>query len=298
MKKYIVISGAAATAIANAKALSKESIKYIVLSATESANLKGWHEIAIVGEWKGHHNGEFKLTLEDLNTIKTNFDNMGVELPVDMEHASLYGDKAEAYGWVKELKVENEKLYARIEWLDDAKELIESKKYRYLSPVLIPNTIDRVTANNIGWSLHSVALTNRPFLEELDEIRLNQKQQDQSQKKENDMGEEEKQKLLDEIATLKADKQKLLDEIDSLKKANGEASDAVANSRVDAAIAAGKLSPDQKEAMMAFAKADGAGFEKLMETMVSKTPQNNQFEFDRGNGGDQVDVLKELEDEE
>lgn len=60
--------------------------------------------------------------------------------------------------------------------------------------MFLPNTIERLTATNIGWTLHSAALTNRPFMEELGEIKVNNKQ-NQIQNKEESMTPEEKKKM-------------------------------------------------------------------------------------------------------
>ncbi len=53
-----------------------------------------------------------------------------------------------------------------------ARQLIGSREYRYISPAINWAGRDKRTGKNDGTTLTSVALTNRPFLEELPQIRL------------------------------------------------------------------------------------------------------------------------------
>ena len=255
------------------------SKKTIICGAGVETSAAKWTPIALVGTWKGHVAGEFDLTKEDLEQIATNFkDSDALEVVVDFEHQSTENIKAEATGWVKDLKVEDNQLLAKIEWLDETKELIKSKKYKYLSPVLVQNSLHPISGDNIGWTLHSVALTNTPFFQELDEVILNKSQQrnDSIQKKEKILDENEKaelEKLREEKKTWEAAKKKLEDEIASLKKDNAEAD-------IDAAVAAKKIHPDQKESMLAFSAADPKGFKEFLDsakTMGEAPDGNNMF---------------------
>jgi phage I-like protein len=281
-------------------ACNNSSSKLIALSAKEAAHdvtTQNWQPIAVVGKWKGHANGSFELKREDLQTMVTNFTNAEAhEIVVDYEHATLYGNKAEAAGWLKELRVEGDALEAKIEWLDDAKELIKSKKYKYLSPVINPNTIDQVSGDNIGWSLHSVALTNKPFFEELDEVRINN---NPIQKKENTVNEEEKrvfEALKAENERLKAENETLKTENAKLKEDTAASQKSEAGVKIDAAVAAKKIHPDQRDSLMAFSAADPVGFDKFLESAkgVTQAPGgNNMFAGSADNPDQQkYDVLK------
>ena len=239
----------------------------------------GWQKIAFVGKWKGHRAGTFELTTQDLEQIVTNFENSPLgEIVVDFEHATLYGDQAPAAGWLQELKVENDELFGRIEWLDDTKEMIKSKKYKYLSPVLVPHTLDQESGEDIGWTLHSVALTNKPFFEELDEVKVNKNTQ--VQKKE--------ENILDE---------KTKKEIEDLKTENQELRAAKAEQQIDTAIAAKKVHPDQKESLLAFSKKDPEGFEAFLEAakpIASAPGEDDMFAGSQSadGGREQYDVLE------
>ncbi|MBN1839769.1 MAG: hypothetical protein JW802_06975 [Campylobacterales bacterium] len=264
---------------------------FIVLSTATAANLfmlksaieitgnDPWLKIGVSGKWEGHSNGTFELNQATFDQMVSNFEKSGVDIVCDYEHQTLYGNRAPASGWIKKtpmsLKSENGELFAKIEWTDSAKAYIESKEYRYLSPVFAPNTTSQVDGTNIGWTLHSVALTNKPFLQELDEVRLN-KLNNQT-KEETPMTEQEKAELdalKAENASLKTTKEKLEAEVLSNKDANAVA-------KVDAALAAKKIHPDQKEHALKMCKADAEGFDKFLETakpFVTAPGGNDMFD--------------------
>ncbi|NOQ31512.1 MAG: hypothetical protein GQ570_10345 [Helicobacteraceae bacterium] len=269
--------------------------------AGSKASTKGWQKIAIVGEWRGHNNGAFKLSTEDLTQILKNFeDAKATEIVVDYEHSTLYADKAEAAGWIKELKVENDALYAKVEWLDDAVKLIKDKKYKYLSPVINPSTIDQVSGENIGWSLHSVALTNKPFFEELDELRINKAQQANASEALN--AESYKNSIQNKGETVNEDEkkefEKLKEQNKALKAEIAELKKAKAKAKVDEAVAAKKIHPDQAESMMAFSQNDPEGFDKFIAAAKTATqaPASDDMyaaSSREGSGGEaKYDVVK------
>ena len=247
--------------------ISVVSARLIALNSNKAKTEGDWNVIAVTGEWKGHRAGPFKLTVDDLNTIVSNFKNSKAnEIVVDYEHMSLYGSQAEAAGWIKELKVEGEELKAKIEWLADAKEQIKSKKYKYISPVLDPHTVDQVSGGDIGWSLHSCALTNKPFFEELPELIAN-KNTTQSKKEEDKVDIEELKKELEKANT----------RIKDLEDENKKLKEDSAKSKVDAAVAAKKIQEDQVDEMLAFSLSNPDGFDKFIE---KAKPQENPFNGD------------------
>lgn len=236
----------------------------------------GWYEIAKVGKWKGHNAGEFELSTADLNQIVFNFKNQGLDIVVDYEHQTLSGEKAPAAGWIKHpngLKVEENTLLAQIEWTKSAKEAIKNKEYRYLSPVLIKNAKDSKTGNIIGWSLHSVALTNTPFFKELSPISA------KNQNKENNM--EDIKKLQD-----------LQKELDELKKQNQKLKEIIAKQKVKEAIEAKKIAKEQEKWALTYALKDEQGFDEFIKNAkpITQIPESNQFEA--SNKPEDIDVVK------
>jgi len=229
-------------------------------------------ELALVGSWKGHVSGIFEITAADLNTIVENFNAQSLRLPIDYEHMSLWGDKAPAAGWIISLSIEDEKLIGDVEWTNEAREEILEKKYLYLSPVLQDNTIDPKSGNNIGWTLHSAALTNKPFLEELAEVKA--AKNNPHQKKENTVEDKDKVKQLeDELAKEKAENKTLKDDAKV-------AADKAAEAKVDEAIAAKKLHPEQKESALKLCKADAEAFETMIAGAkpFAKKPDNDMYQ--------------------
>jgi len=139
--------------------------------------LAEWVDIAVVGEWRGHPSGPYNLTRDDLASIKNFFERRyaanDAELVIDFEHQSLVskltGRPAPASGWISAMRLVDggDRLQARVRWNDPARELIESREYRYLSPVFEFEYADPVDGHIWPVVITSVGLTNRPFLTEL-----------------------------------------------------------------------------------------------------------------------------------
>lgn len=237
--------------------------------------------LAVVGEWKGHPAGPFKLELKDLEQIKVNFENGNIDIVVDFEHSSLWNEQAPATGWIKELYIKDDELWAKVSWLKEALELIQSEKYKYVSPVFNQHTVEQVSGEDIGWSLHSVALTNRPFLEELGEVIANNKQI--QNKGDGNMNAEEKKKMDD----LEKENKRLNDDASQAEgKRVGE--------EIDTAIAAKKIHPEQKDSLLAFGKANPEGLTSLLassKTVVEK-PEDNLYSNSNDGENTKIDVLK------
>lgn len=214
--------------------------------------------IALVGEWHGHEAGSFKLEVADMQQMKDNFDKQLIDVVCDYEHQTLTGETAPASGWIKSLSIEDDKLYAHVEWNKEAKEMIQAKKYKYVSPVIIPNTIDTVSGNSIGWTLHSLSLTNTPFLQELGEVIANKAQESISLKNEN--------------ISLKKQVKSLTDE---LKQANEDKAEFIVNK----AINERRLKPSQKEFALSLANQDIKAFESFVAdiSIVVAPGPNNMF---------------------
>jgi len=99
----------------------------------------------------------------------------GVDISVDVSHQPDTG----AVGWVRDLKVDKSSadpakvaLWAKVDWTEEGKELISTKKYRYpsveIGPYVDPES--GVVTPNV---LFAFTLTNRPFLKGLQAIDAN-----------------------------------------------------------------------------------------------------------------------------
>lgn len=85
------------------------------------------------------------------------------DLPLDMEHATELkapqGEPAPAVGWIQELQIRDGQIWGRIDWTEAGRNAVESKAYRYVSPVFV---FERASRRVVA--LTSAALTNRPNL--------------------------------------------------------------------------------------------------------------------------------------
>jgi len=156
--------------------------------------------IAITGTWV-RAGSRFSISLDDLEEIVRNFrKRSNGEINVDYDHASEMPEVAaggpipsagrivkldapeplgiggSGLGVRSESRTPNPQtrfvLYGYYEPTERARKLIASREYRYISPAISWAARDKRTGEPDGTTLTSVALTNRPFLEELPPIRL------------------------------------------------------------------------------------------------------------------------------
>ncbi len=92
--------------------------------------------------------------------------DIGNDLVIDYEHATLSGKEAPAAGWVKRLVNKGKAgLWVDVEWTAKAKAYIAAREYRYFSPVVMKRPSD-----NRAVMIHSVALTNSPNIKHLEPL--------------------------------------------------------------------------------------------------------------------------------
>lgn len=98
----------------------------------------------------------------DAAALIARFKADGVDVPIDVNHATHHaaktGARADAVGWIKELRVEGGAVQGRVEWLDEGRSILAAKSYRFVSPDFFHTTDGRTT-----W-LRSVALVTAPAL--------------------------------------------------------------------------------------------------------------------------------------
>ncbi|MFY0745430.1 phage protease [Campylobacter sp. LH-2024] len=245
-------------------------------------------KVAIIGEWKGHHNGSFKVCKEDLQSMMDYFKNKKIDLVIDYEHQSLKNEKAPAAGWIKDLYIENDALMAKAEFNEEAKKYIANKQYRYLSPVFEFNSKDNKSGGLVRAKIHSVALTNTPFIDELGELIANK-----NQTKGETMDEKIKE-LESQIVALKNEKDVLFKENETLKKQNEDDQKALADALVNQALNDGKIANSQKEWAMTYACKDLQGFKDFLQSSnLNQVPQNNMFaNKNTASNANDTDVVK------
>jgi len=157
--------------------------------------------IAVTGQWKGAEK-EFSIELDDLREIRQNFARKPThEINVDYEHASEvpFGTGGPVLSAGRIVRLDEPERYSARDWglgsgenpqspapspqprfilwgwyepTERARELIVAKEYRYISPAIRWGARDKVTGKTTGTVLTSVALVNKPFLEDMPEIHL------------------------------------------------------------------------------------------------------------------------------
>ncbi|HBC0574872.1 phage protease [Serratia marcescens] len=129
------------------------------LPDTIDNKLPDWLPMLPIGSFSGR-DGRSWITNEPEAVIAASLQYN--KLPFDMEHATELkgpqGDPAPAYGWITDLKIDGDQIWARVEWTPEGAALIQGKKYLYYSPAF------HFTADGLVTKLSSVGLTNKPNL--------------------------------------------------------------------------------------------------------------------------------------
>lgn len=171
----------------------------------------------------------------------------GLDIPLDENHSF-----ERAAGWFNCTKFEEraDGIYAELEPNELGSELIDKRFYRYLSPVYMMGENRRV----IG--LDSVGLVNTPNLLN---TALNKKDKDESM---------EKDELLKELNSTKANNVELNAKVTTLTEQLKEANQKLKTQQIDARIVAGELLPNAKEFAMTL---EGDALDKFLELNKTNT---------------------------
>lgn len=127
-----------------------------------------WLHLVPYGEWE-HPQRHLTIGEREAREIIATFEARGIDLVVDYEHQTLAtetnGQPAPAMAWIDRLELRENGVWGHVrEWTRSGDIAIRERQYKYLSPVLQAQTRDWRTGADVGMSLHSVALTNVPFL--------------------------------------------------------------------------------------------------------------------------------------
>jgi phage I-like protein len=122
---------------------------------------RSWVQIARTGEFKGHQSGPFELTKKELSEMVRNFDRDGEPVPIVLGHPDT---ETPAYGWIHDLELRGDELWALAEWHEDIVPLIRDGRFRGCSMVFSTESVDRESGEGIGAELFELGITNRPFL--------------------------------------------------------------------------------------------------------------------------------------
>ncbi len=133
-----------------------------------------WYKILYTGKFVHGKYGEFNITHEYLKQGIANFNSgVGVRktaeqsffIPGNYQHASFDAnpEHAKASGRIHEFKLEDEAVWARIEWTEKAQEYITKKEFSFISPEFMLNFTDEFGKEH-GFTFVGFALTNENFL--------------------------------------------------------------------------------------------------------------------------------------
>ena len=160
-----------------------------------------WVELIPAGEFSAVDGRGPFLNQDPDNIVAASIAKMPeVGLVLDYDHstdlAAPEGRPAPAAGWLKQFKVENGAIFARIEWTADAAEAVKEKKYRYVSPVFEHSkngTVERILR---------AALTNNPALINLPALAAAQQNRDNGAARNMAKKDGEKMRLSEVMAAL------------------------------------------------------------------------------------------------
>lgn len=103
--------------------------------------------------------GDFLVDSDSFRMMKEHMQHRGIDIVIDYEHQTLRDVQAPAGGWIKELVLKSDGIFAKVEWTKKAKGYLQNGEYRYLSPVVMVRKKDHKASQ-----IHSVALTNTPAI--------------------------------------------------------------------------------------------------------------------------------------
>lgn len=103
-----------------------------------------------------------ELTSSAAKTIIDTFSAKSTDMLIDYEHNTRFsppGTPNPAAGWIKDLSLSDDGLFADVEWTEKAAGMITAGEYRYVSPVVTKDKQGKITG------LYEVALANKPAID-------------------------------------------------------------------------------------------------------------------------------------
>ena len=131
---------------------------------------QSWVTITRTGTYHHPKYGQFEISRHTLSEMIRNFqaNTYGQDIAIDVAHKPEDGSA----GFVKDLRIENGKLRALIEWTPFGVEAIQGRGYRYLSADYTENYVDNEHQAAHGPLLFGAGLVTRPHIKHLDRVTL------------------------------------------------------------------------------------------------------------------------------
>jgi phage I-like protein len=140
-------------------------------SIGEGALTDEFQMILPVGTFHSYAYGKMDITKEFIDKMVANYTAkvLGNRAPfIDTDH-----DQGAANGWITALQSREDGLYARIEWTDKGKQLIEAKAYQFFS-AHFGEVVDIKTGDPVYPVLIAASLTNTPVMNTMPPARLSE----------------------------------------------------------------------------------------------------------------------------
>jgi phage I-like protein len=146
----------------------------VLMSMTKSLPADGrapeWIEILPLGDFTTRDSdGRGPFHADGAKVIAaTKANGLARGLPIDYDHRTYVADDSRAAGWIRDLQIRAQTLWARVDWTPAAKAAIARKEFRFISPVFKCQPDDpNASADDISGEvlfLRGAALTNDPAL--------------------------------------------------------------------------------------------------------------------------------------
>lgn len=156
-------------------------IDKIVLSETTNT---AWVNIINLGEYEHPQYGSIEFTAAQFAQWKKNFHagvfgGLGADgkprVAADYGHSmdsDVNPETQKASGYMLDLKLEGNKVYALVEFTPAAADAIRKKEFAWWSISEFADVMDKKSGENVGAALGGGALTNRPYIPGLEPIQL------------------------------------------------------------------------------------------------------------------------------
>lgn len=141
---------------------------------------RSWIQVLITGEFNHPGFGKFSLTDDDLKGYAADIAERGQSVLIDFDHESADG-RTRAAGWytgqtrIGPDRLGRTALFAEVEWTPAGAAAVKAKEYRFVSiEANLLRKVWRDAAGKVqrGWRVAATALTNRPFLPDMEPVTL------------------------------------------------------------------------------------------------------------------------------
>lgn len=145
----------------------------VVTNLSESDAKVRWVHALSYGKFKHPVFGEKLIDINKVTRLHKNIQAgvRGIEPYINYDHREHTG---EAAGWIKDSNIRDNGLWVKIEFTDDAVEKIRKKGYKYFSSEFTDKYTDPKTGEEYQDVLIGGALTNVPFLKDLEPLTLSE----------------------------------------------------------------------------------------------------------------------------